>query len=107
VTENCAVETDPEPITNIQKLSSVRSVKTIKASTIEKIPSAKAVVAPAPRMPLAKRKALLRKFRVVSIAIYFAIYFKWFSFQFSVNRYNNFRTKYLMDNGKAVTENYR
>jgi hypothetical protein len=105
ITENCAVETDPAPVTNIPSVASLRSAKTVKAPTAEKIPSVKA--APASRMPLAKRKALLRKFRIYSIAVYFAIYFKWFSFQFSVNRYNNFRTKYLMDNGKTVTDNYR
>jgi len=89
-------------MTNNQKIATVRSVKMVKAPTAEKIPSLK-INTPPPRMPASKRKALLRKFRICSIAVYFAIYFKWFSFQFSVNRYNNFKDKYLMDNAKTIT----
>lgn len=37
-------------------------------------------------------------------AIYFCLYFKWFSFQFSLNRYNRFKNKYLLDGGKTLTE---
>jgi hypothetical protein len=89
-------------MTNNQKIATVRSVKMVKAPTAEKIPSSN-INTPPPRMPASKRKALLRKFRICSIAVYFAIYFKWFSFQFSVNRYNNFKDKYLMDNAKTIT----
>lgn len=39
--------------------------------------------------------------------MYFCIYFKWFSFQFSLNRYNQFKLRYLVDSGKEITNAYK
>jgi hypothetical protein len=60
-------------------------------------------------MKLKKKKSsnLLRRFRVCAYAVYFCIYFKWFSFQFSLNRYNRFKVRYLVDSGKEITNAYK
>lgn len=49
----------------------------------------------------------MRRWRKCIIAIYFCFYFKWFSFQFSLNRYNHFKAKYLVDNCKNITETFK
>jgi hypothetical protein len=54
-----------------------------------------------------KRKNLLRRFRICAYAVYFSIYLKWFSFQFSLNRYGRFKQKYLADKGVELTNAYK
>lgn len=54
-----------------------------------------------------KKSNLLRRFRICAYAVYFSIYFKWFSFQFTVNRYNRFKENYLIDTGVKITDAYK
>lgn len=50
---------------------------------------------------------LLRRFRKCALAIYFCFYFRWFSFQFSINRYSAFKKNYLVAADNPVTAAYR
>ena len=98
-TEQPVVEhTSPPPKTPpIKKVPTKISIESVKSEP--KIEAKKL-------RPL-KKKNLLRRFRICAYAVYFCIYFRAFSSQFTLNRYNRFKLKYLVDSGKLLTNAYK
>ena len=98
-TEQPAVEqTSPPPKTPPpQKIPTKISIEPVKSEPKIEVKKLR---------PL-KKKNLLRRFRICAYAVYFCIYFRAFSSQFTLNRYNRFKLKYLVDSGKLLTSAYK